>query len=197
MRSTPSNIGRLLMALGVAAILYCAWGLLDARLFQHHGRNLLERASTSRAVGARREAEASGLLGRIEIPRLSISAVVVEGENARALARGVGHVPRTAFPGESGNVGLAGHRDTYFRKLRAIVPGDSVRIVSLDGAFIYTVDSVLIVPPKRVDLLDPTRRPTLTLVTCYPFHWIGPAPKRFVVRAHQVSASTLSASAEP
>jgi sortase A len=105
-----------------------------------------------------------------------------------ALRRGVGHVERTAHPGERGNVGLAGHRDTYFRKLRDVAAGDLVRITTPDGSYDYQVDSILVVDPDRGDLLRDRERAELTLVTCYPFAWVGPAPRRLVVRARQTRA---------
>ena len=112
--------------------------------------------------------------------------MVVEGTTDRALLHGIGHLEHTAFPGEAGNVTLAGHRDTYFRRLKGVTRGDTIRVSTPDGSFAYHVDSVLVVKPDRTDLLDPTPSPVLTLVTCYPFHWIGPAPDRFIVRASEL-----------
>ena len=143
------------------------------------------------AVAARREAQSSGLVGRIEIPRVGLSAVIVEGTTASALRRGVGHVENTAFPGEAGNVALAGHRDTYFRKLREVSLGDGIRLTTPDGVFAYQVVSATVVPPERGDLVGAASQSVLTLVTCYPFEWIGPAPSRFVVRARPVAAVNL------
>jgi len=95
----------------------------------------------------------------------------------------VGYIPGTALPGDLGNFGLAGHRDTFFRKLRDINPDDEIRIVTKDGVFNYYVQRTSIVMPQDVWVLDPTNYPALTLVTCYPFNYIGSAPKRFIVRA--------------
>ena len=127
-----------------------------------------------------------GVLGRIEIPRLEIRAVVAEGTDAAVLRRAVGHIPDTALPGRPGNVALAGHRDTYFRGLGEVRENDLIRFVTLQGTYLYRVEWGAVVAPHRVDVLDPTATPCLTLVTCYPFHAIGPAPERFVVRARQV-----------
>jgi LPXTG-site transpeptidase (sortase) family protein len=124
-------------------------------------------------------------IGRIEIPRLKISSIVRQGVDDKTLSRAVGHVPYTALPGESGNVGLAAHRDTYFRNLRDVREGDIIRVVTTEGTFEYEVDSLTIVTPKNVEVLDPTPHPALTLVTCYPFNYVGHAPKRFIVRARQ------------
>ena len=122
-------------------------------------------------------------VGRIEVPRLGLSAVIRAGIDARTLRLAVGYIPGTALPGEQGNLGLAGHRDTFFRKLRDINPGDEIRVTTKDGVFKYYVQRTTIVQPKDVWVLDPTKDPVLTLVTCYPFTYIGSAPKRFIVRA--------------
>ncbi len=173
-----------------------AFVLIHAAWFQaREARRLRALESNDRprtlavAVAARREAASRGVIGELRVPRLDLSVVVLEGVDARALANGVGHVARTAFPGESGNVGLAAHRDTYFRRLKNIRLGDRVTMRTPDGTFDYAVDSVLVVKPDRGDLLDDSGTPRLTLVTCYPFHWIGPAPERFVVLAHATSAT--------
>lgn len=138
------------------------------------------------ATAARSEAGRTGLVGRIEIPRLKLSAMVAEGMDEPTLKRAVGHVPRTAFPGEYGNVGLAAHRDSFFRKLRGIRKSDVIRITTPDGTFQYAVDTIAIVTPEQVEYLYPTVSPVVTLVTCYPFDYVGNAPKRFIVRARQV-----------
>jgi sortase A len=138
------------------------------------------------AVATRREVGATGTVGRIEIARLGLSAPVSEGTSERVLRDAVGHAKRTSFPGEPGNVGLAGHRNTHFRKLRNIGLGDRIRVHTPDGVFEYEVETTLIVKPDRGDLLRPTKKQTLTLVTCYPFDYVGHAPKRFIVRARQV-----------
>jgi sortase A len=128
-------------------------------------------------------------IGRLEIPGVGISAIVAAGTDALTLRRGVGHIDGTALPGETGNVGLAGHRDTVFRGLRKLHPADRIFLVTAGGSFEYAVESLQTVAPERSDVLDPSAHPTLTLVTCYPFDFIGPAPLRFIVRARQVSRS--------
>ena len=128
-----------------------------------------------------------GLIGRVEIPRLNISAIVREGVDDGTLRNAVGHVPYTALPGHPGNVGIAAHRDTFFRNVRNIRNGDQILMVTPKGTFEYTVDSLKIVMPKDVQVLDPTPEPVITLVTCYPFNYIGSAPKRFIVRARQIT----------
>ena len=127
------------------------------------------------------------LLGRIEISRLGVSAIVREGDDDATLSVAVGHVPGTAKPGDTGNVVLAGHRDTFFRELRNIRRHDTIRISTPGGQAEYRVETTEVVGPRETRVLDPTPEARLTLVTCYPFGFIGPAPKRFIVRASLAS----------
>jgi LPXTG-site transpeptidase (sortase) family protein len=137
-------------------------------------------------------------MGWLEIPRLGISATVAHGDDVRTLMRAVGHIPGTALPGEAGNVGLAGHRDTFFRALRGIEKFDSIRLVMPDRVIAYRVVDIGIVRPSRIEVLDHTPVPSLTLVTCYPFDYVGSAPYRYVVRAQELRTSEgESASSEP
>jgi sortase A len=136
-------------------------------------------------------AATDGLIGRIEIPRLLLSAVVVEGVDKTTLRRAVGHIPGTALPGQSGNVGLAGHRDTFFRSLKDVRIKDEVQFSTLKGDFKYEVVSLRVVEPDNVGVLAPSGENVLTLVTCYPFYYVGPAPKRWIVRANQVSPQAV------
>jgi sortase A len=154
----------------------------DAAVSGTSGTGREEVAPTPEAAPRRTFAPGS-TVGRIEIPRLGVSAVIRAGSDARTLRLAVGYIPGTALPGDRGNFGLAGHRDTFFRKLRDINPDDEIRIVTTDGMFRYYVQRTSIVMPQDVSVLDPTTYPALTLVTCYPFNYIGSAPKRFIVRA--------------
>ena len=131
---------------------------------------------------ARSQSEPNGVIGRIEIPRLRLSVMTREGADAATLRRAVGHVPSTALPGEEGNAAFAGHRDTFFRKLRDVRKGDEI-VTTLAGRHRYVVSELRIVDPRDVSVLEPTPHPVLTLVTCYPFNYIGSAPERFIVRA--------------
>ncbi len=126
------------------------------------------------------------VLGRIEIPRLGVRAMILAGTSDRALRRAVGYIEGTALPGEGGNTGLAGHRDTFFRPLRDIRKKDIIRVRTLGSMFEYIVENIQIVGPKDIKVLKPDGRPLLTLVTCYPFNYVGSAPKRFIVRARQI-----------
>ena len=129
----------------------------------------------------------SSLIGRLEIPRLKLTAMVREGADGNTLHRAVGHIPGTALPGYAGNVALAGHRDTFFRALRNIKKDDTIDFETENGTFRYLVESTAIVGARDVGVLAASQGQTLTLVTCYPFYYIGSAPKRFIVRAAQVS----------
>ena len=123
------------------------------------------------------------VLGRLEIPRLDLSVMVLEGDDDAVLRNGAGHVPSTALPGGAGNVVVAAHRDTFFRPLRKISKGDEITFTTTQGVERYRVKSIREVDPHDVQVLKPLNHPTLTLITCYPFYFVGDAPKRFVVQA--------------
>jgi len=125
------------------------------------------------------------VVGRLEIPRLGLKTMVLEGISQRTLALAVGHVPGTAAPGQAGNVGLAGHRDTFFRGLRNIRQEDTITLRTLDGAYEYRVRSYEVVDATDTEVLRQSATSDLTLVTCYPFSYVGPAPERFVVHARR------------
>lgn len=137
--------------------------------------------------GPPREIGPSMVIGRLEIPRLGVAAMVREGADESTLRRAVGHIPGTALPGGAGNVALAAHRDTFFRALRNIRKDDSIDVQTEYGTYRYLVQTTKIVSPRDVSVLKASNTDTLTLVTCYPFYYIGSAPKRFIVRATQVA----------
>jgi sortase A len=126
------------------------------------------------------------LIGRIKIPRVGVSAIVLHGVGKKTLRRGVGHIPGTALPEHGGNVALAGHRDSFFRGLKDIRENDTIELATPDGTFEYRVEWTKIVRPQDTDVLEEEGTPSLTLVTCYPFYYVGSAPKRFIVRAHRI-----------
>ena len=121
-------------------------------------------------------------LAVLRIPRLGIEVAVLEGTDDVTLDRAVGHIEGTAPPG-AGNFGIAGHRDGFFRGLKDIRIGDRLELQTLSTTAFYRVDRTWIVDPEDVSVLDPTPAPTVTLVTCYPFYFVGSAPRRFIVRA--------------
>jgi sortase A len=127
------------------------------------------------------------LIGRLTIPRLRLTAFVREGVSQTTLGLAAGHIPGTSLPGENGNVGVAGHRDTLFVGLKGIKPDDLVHFDTREASYVYQVQSTEVVKPQDVRVLQPGRYPELTLVTCYPFRYIGSAPDRFIVKAREVS----------
>jgi len=177
-------------ALGILALGYCAAAYFRARIFQSvETRKLtkVEKAFPPKEAAAPAPTPREGaVVGRLAIPRLSLSVVVVEGVEERDLEKAAGHIPGTALPGEPGNVGIAAHRDTFFRPLRAIRPSDAITLSTRAGNYRYRVVSTKVVSPSDIHVLDPTGQDALTLVTCFPFSYIGPAPKRFIVRAERI-----------
>lgn len=128
-----------------------------------------------------------GMVGRLEIPRLRMRAMVREGIDPGTLDLALGHIPGTAWPGQSGNVGVAGHRDTLFRGLRQIERNDLIQFQTLAASYTYRVESTEITKPRDVGVLGAGQYPEITLVTCYPFNYVGSAPDRFIVKARLVS----------
>jgi len=189
-------IERFLWIAGCLALGYCAfiWG--RSQYDQAQGRWALENpvASDLRARSTTRVNPEGTLVGRIDIPKLDLSAVVFEGTSDETLARGVGHLTGSAGSGERGNLVLAGHRDTFFRKLRGIRKGDEVTIKGPEGEFQYQVESTAVVKPDQTEVLKPDGGSILTLITCYPFRFIGNAPDRFVVRARKIDTSAANKS---
>jgi sortase A len=224
----PSRFGRflrwgaplLLLFVGVCALGYSGYVLLDARFSQDHQSQQFDLAvrdanapaptdtgttrkfipgdiETKDAVPTPTSANAGEKLplGRIEIDSIGLTAMIQEGTGSQTLQRGVGHITGTALLGHSGNIGLAGHRDTFFRKLRGIHEGDEIKLTTLTGSFLYRVDLISIVEPQDSQVLRGSGQDILTLVTCYPFSFVGPAPKRFIVRARQVERAPAQLSA--
>jgi len=133
------------------------------------------------------------VLGRLTIPHIHLRAMVREGDDDDTLDVALGHIPSTALPGQRGNVGVAGHRDTIFRHLGEVATNDEIQLETPSATYTYKVDDMSIVTPQAVSVLAPGRRDQLTLVTCYPFHYIGSAPKRYIVKAHLVSQNQSAA----
>lgn len=177
-----------LIGAGLAMLAYCGYIRLDRWVFQQREGRELARRLQAASPPIRGAPASSGPIGSMAIPRIGLSAVVAEGAGEAALRRAVGHVPGTALPGQLGNVGLAGHRDTFFRPLRNIRLNDIIVVATARGEFRYRVVSTSVVGPHAVEVLDPTAEETVTLVTCYPFSYIGAAPNRFIVRAERTRA---------
>ena len=196
---------------GALLLGWCAATIAESRLYQVFAGRSLDRMLEERSASSSGTAPAApanpasklpeetvppppreprpergSLIGRFEAPRLGLSVIVLEGDDSRALKLGIGHVPGTPLPWEPGNAALAGHRDTFLRPLRNVREGDRFDVETPRETYHYVVDSIRIVAPDDVDVLAPQSSPSLTLVTCYPFYYVGNAPKRFVVRARRV-----------
>jgi LPXTG-site transpeptidase (sortase) family protein len=180
---------RLLYITGILALGYVGFTLLDAGLYQASARRTLEsQIKTEKQpheIQPRPAIKPGDLLGRLDIPRLGLSVAVLQGTRSRMLRLGTGHIEGTPLPGEAGNSGIAGHRDTFFRGLKDIRKNDEIQFQAATGLIRYEVDWVKVVAPDDLSVLAPSTESALTLVTCYPFYFVGPAPKRFVVRAHK------------
>jgi sortase A len=202
---------RFFYVVGILALGYVGFVLLDAQLYQAdqsrrfqkelnrlqypidgderlHG-STISPASAKESLASVECIDLAGIprapLGRIDISAIGFTSMILEGTDARTLRRAVGHIPGTPLPGQRGNVAITGHRDTFFRPLRNIRKDDEIRLTTLSGSYRYWVDSIKVVEPEDVRVLDNSDDAILTLVTCYPFYFVGPAPKRFIVRAHR------------
>ena len=190
-------IERALLTAGVVLGVWCAATMLEARFVRalpvpHQyvdvGKALPGDSGTATPAPA-----AGTWLARMEMPSLKLAATVLEGSDDGTLSRGAGHIEDTPLPGDvsaGSNIGIAGHRDTIVRPLRNVHEGDPLTITTSDGAYTYRVVKTTIVGPDDVYVLDPTKTPTVTLVTCYPFEFIGHAPKRFIVQAELQSVAS-------
>ncbi|MEI9974483.1 MAG: class D sortase [Ignavibacteriota bacterium] len=181
------KVSWILSIVGLLLMGYAAYEVVSGKVYQAwRGRELdraLDRLPPAPAAHRRPSYEPGSAIGRLEIRRLGLSVVVLEGSDDDSLRLGVGRLRNSALPSEPGNVVLAGHRDTFFRSLRDIRKGDRISLRTTDGTFPYTVDWTTVVNPKDTGVIMPTASPALTLVTCYPFYYIGSAPQRFIVRA--------------
>ena len=169
---------RLLWTLGGLCLGSCVLMNLQARSYRAAAAHADQKQSLSDPV-----------MGNIAVPALDLSAPITSDIDAGSLRAGVGHIRGTAMPGGLGTVGLAGHRDSFFRPLRRIKPGMDIQLTGATGTYHYLVDSTEIVTPDKVHVLDIVQRPALTLITCFPFDYIGAAPRRFIVHAHLLSVA--------
>ena len=187
MRRPLQVLSLLLMAAGAVLLFQGARVYLESRLGQSEASRQFEE-DPSPPVGTTRLSKPvrprdGESFARLSIPRLEAELYVVEGDDSGDLRRGPGHLPGTAMPGDDGNCVIAGHRDTHFRVLKDIRKGDDIILQTSRGQFLYRVERTQIVPPTNTAPLQPTSRAELNLITCYPFYYVGAAPKRFVVEA--------------
>jgi sortase A len=175
---------------------YQAWGnlVLNRRIENSPANTSLPAPSTQASAPPLRN---GALIGRLAIPRLNVRAVVREGAGRDTLDVALGHIPGTALPGQSGNAGIAGHRDTLFRGLRNIAKGDVIEFQTPAGKYNYKVESTGIVKPDDVGVLSRSQYSEMTLVTCYPFYYVGSAPDRFIVKARLEGPPATTAQTRP
>jgi sortase A len=214
------------MLIGVIALVYSGYVVEDAQLYQQRAGEIFERirapsppetqaasipaafvtdTSASSVVAPGSSASAAkdssnalpdGVIGRLLVPRIGLTVMVAEGDSSAVLRRAVGHLSDTPLPGQPGNVVFAGHRDTFFRPLRNIRLGDTITIQTVDNSYQYRVEWFRVMPPDNVSVLAPSQSNELTLITCFPFDFVGSAPDRFVVRAEEIRLGGRSLSAE-
>jgi len=189
MKSCLRCLGQALLVAGFLLLSYPVASWLYADGFQAYQKLIFDRArmQSSKPL-AQPPIRPHAVIGRIEIPRLDLAAIILEGVEEQDLLLGAGHVPGTALPGEPGNVAIGGHRDTFFRPLRNIRNNDIISLTTLHGSYRYVVTSTEIANPTDTQVLHGDSEPKLTLISCYPFSYVGPAPERFVVHARQVDA---------
>ena len=191
-RSPRGLISHILIACGLAILIF--YGIVTAKAwrYQHEAKAEVERVvnterlppTEKRPVVAAKALMPGELIGRVDIPRIGLSAAVAEGEDDKTLGKAVGHLPDTPLPWDRhGNVAFAAHRDGLFRPLENVRVDDDVRVVTSRGEYRYRVTNTRIVEPNDVWVLAPTETPTITLITCYPFSFVGNAPQRFIVQA--------------
>jgi sortase A len=176
--------GWLLTAVGIAALTWWGLAMIEARLAQQRAREALRTVPPISTIESGPVWRPRGaVLAELSIPRLHMSTMVLHGTDPHTLRLALGHIENTAFPGEPGNVAIAGHRDSFFRPLERVRIGDEIFLEIPQGRLAYRVSSVRVVGATDLSVLAPTSSPALTLVTCYPFWALGHAPDRFVVRA--------------
>jgi sortase A len=187
------------LAAGIMALGYAGCAVLDRYWYQGVETRKFETiiAHAKPSVIDAAPIANGRVIGEIQVPRLGLKAIIVQGDSAKLLRLAVGHLPETALPGEAGNVALAGHRDGLFRPLRDVQPGDSIILRTPDREFQYQVEWTAVVPPTAARVIQPTSQPTLTLVTCFPFHYVGAAPERFIVRARKVAVAVSALNSRP
>jgi len=178
-----------LVILGIALLGYVGseyWGMYRSQ------KNLeaeWERQATAVSTPEHPVLSPDQMLTRVVIPKIGLDAIVVEGASRKALSEGPGHMKETANPGENGNAVITGHRDTFFRHIYELTKGDRVQVRRNGKTFTYEVTGKRIVLPEDISVIKPTHDPQLTLITCYPTYYIGPAPKRLVVFSKLVDST--------
>ena len=190
-------LNRALIILGVICLVFYSAATVSTWRYQRDAKAAVSEMLANPAGPADRTAPAAprvlktgDLIGRVDIPRINLSAAIAEGDDDKTLGKAVGHLPDTPLPWHRrGNVAFAAHRDGLFRKLEHVRIGDVVHVVTIRGEFHYRVTKTQIVEPSDLSVLKPTKTPTVTLITCYPFSFVGNAPRRFVVQAEMADVA--------
>jgi sortase A len=184
-------VGNALIFGGVALSARYGWTVHERSIAQRRAKEWLigatavhRTASTTPMPTPMRRGD---VIGELEIPRLQVSVMVLEGDDAGILSEGAGHIPGTALESRHGNIGIAAHRDTYFRPLRLVHANDVIALKTPAGTSIYAVTETKIVRPSDISVLARAPGRDLTLVTCYPFYYVGNAPQRFIVHARNLN----------
>jgi sortase A len=184
MWTMPKKVERFFWIIAAIALATYALAVLEKHAYQVYlDRQFVEMPELPAPTLQQSKLVEGQVLGRLEISSIHLSAMIAEGVSSSTLRHGIGRVPGTALPGSNGNVTLAAHRDSFFRDLGKLHKNDQISVTTLAGTFHYAVESTNIVDPDEVVVMRNIGRPTMTLVTCYPFYFVGPAPKRFVVHA--------------
>jgi sortase A len=186
MRRVVRSSERVLCLAGTLCLLRASLLSLEGAAFQQRTAADIRRDIVQESHAAPDD----GVVGLLEIPRVGLSTVVVQGDDTDTLRVAAGHLPDTPLPWEPGHSAIAGHRDTFFRALRAVQVGDVVELVTRRGRLSYQVLELMVVEPEDVWVLAPSSAIDLTLITCYPFSYVGSAPHRFIVRAARRVALT-------
>ena len=183
-----TRLGSALIFGGVAVLAWHGWTFHERSVAQQRAKRWLIRMTAVHHSAPPPPVHSGDVIGELEIPRLKVSVMVFEGDDAGILSHGAGHIPGTALPPDSGNVGIAAHRDTYFRPLRVVHANDIITLKTPSGTSQYAVTETKIVPPSDIGVLAHARGRDLTLVTCYPFYYVGNAPERFIVHAQKIES---------
>jgi sortase A len=191
LENMQNRLSTILLLTGSTVLVWCASVWTGIALFERWEARRWNAAPRPKTTASNPPPVSPALkphqvFGWLDIPRLHISTAVVEGDDTRDLFYGAGHIPGTSLPGTTGNIGIAAHRDTIFRALRGIRKQDTIRIRTASGEHDYSVEATRVVQPSNVEVLNDSGYAELTLVTCYPFWYVGPAPMRFVVQARQM-----------
>ena len=180
-------VGSALIFGGVALLAWCYWTLHERTTAQRRAKEWLIGTTAVHRTASPTPMRRGDVIGELEIPRLQVSVMVFEGDDAGILSEGAGHIPGTALQSGRGNIGIAAHRDTYFRPLRLVHANDVIALKTPAGIARYAVTETEIVQPSDVSVLAGAPGRDLTLVTCYPFYYVGNAPQRFIVHARNLN----------